>query len=249
MNFFSDNQQEQKAIIANTPIPKATNSYSPVPHTEVINSVVREIKSHNLEVINTGYNIKRNGQQLIGHINLSIPQQELEKDDNLTMRLAFRNSYDKSMSVAFVAGSNVWICSNGLIHGDIQFVRKHTGSVLQELKQKVTIATSQLSDVLEHDQKVRREFKEISVDNTICAELAGRMYIEHDIIQSSQLSIIKRELQDSQFEVFKEPNLWSFYNHCTYALKDAHPTKNFKQHKEVYSFISENVDNLKKITV
>ena len=59
-------------------------------------------------------------------------------------RFAFRNSYDKSMSVATVAGANVWICENGLVKGDMQFIRKHTGSVVKELNSIIIKTIEQL---------------------------------------------------------------------------------------------------------
>ena len=64
---------------------------------------------------------------------------------HLGMRLAFRNSYDKSMSVAFAAGAVAWVCSNGMISGDVQYVKTY-GSVAEEINTKIVTTIEQLDD-------------------------------------------------------------------------------------------------------
>lgn len=220
-----------KSDLYDVPVPVKTNSYSPVPHKELIEHVEEELYKRNLIINNTTLNSAREGKQLIGYADIH-PQGY----DELGMRLAFRNSYDKSMSVAFVAGAVVWICSNGMINGDIQFMRKHTGSVLSELKNRIVSATDQLSEVFERSIKHADTMKSLTVNKTTSAELCGRLFIEEDIITSTQLGIMKKEIKNPSFDAFKDQNVWSLYNHATFSLKEAHPSNYLKQHIDIHNF-------------
>lgn len=61
----------------------------------------------------------------------------------------------------------------------------------------------------------------------------------NDLITSTQLGIIKRELNEPTFKDFTDPTVWSLYNHITYSLKEAHPSQYMKQHINVHKFFEE----------
>lgn len=213
-------------------IPDATESYAPVSHRNIINAVREQLDIHNLNTTKETFSTARFGQQLIGYM-------DINRDDNLElgMRLVFRNSYDKSMSVAIAAGSCVWICTNGVVAGEIQYIRKHTGSVVQELNHRVVNAINSLNEhfdlVVEHSNRM----KEIEVNPRLSAELAGRLFIEEDLITSQQLNIVKKEIINSSYPSFKEPTLWSFYNHVTNSLKESHPYTYMQKHVNLHRFV------------
>ena len=140
-------------FLFDVPVPARTDSYSPVSHRNILEATYEQLDRHSLVVTNEFFNSDRDGRKVIGGLDIIHPDA-----DFLGMRLAFRNSYDKSMSVAFVAGSQVWICSNGAISGEIQYVRKHTGGVVQELNQKIITTVEQLDD---HFQKMLRHSEQL----------------------------------------------------------------------------------------
>lgn len=90
--------------LISVPVPRDTESYSAVSHRSIIEVMQEELDRNNMLVVSEKYNTNRIGTQVIGYM-------DIRRTDNeeLGMRVAFRNSYDKSMSVAFTAGSVVWI--------------------------------------------------------------------------------------------------------------------------------------------
>ena len=219
-------------FLFNVAIPARTDSYSPVSHRNILNATYEQLDRHNLIVEKEGFNSNRIGTGVIGYLDIKHPDV-----DNLGMRLAFRNSYDKSMSVAFVAGANVWICENGAISGEIQYVRKHTGSVVQELNSKIINTINQLD---EHFQKIIRQSEQlhnIEMSKEQYAKLIGRLFIIDKVVIPTQLNIISREIDEPSFEDFRDMNAWSLYNHVTYSLKESHPTTYLQQHTEFHSFM------------
>lgn len=218
------------------PVPRATDTYSPVPHKELIAEIYKTLKNNGLDIHSKSFRGNRAGTQLVGTFDLT----ETGPDQDIGYRLTFRNSYDKSMSVGFFAGAVVKVCSNGLMvsTGDSKvFVRKHTGAVMQEVRERISTSINALAPVMQKTMEHASAMKEIEVDRKAASELCGRMFVEQDIINSTQLNIIKREIHSPSYEVFKTSNLWSFYNHVTHALKNAHPTNFVDQHLMVHKFV------------
>lgn len=213
------------------PVPTPTASYSPVSHKNVIEHIYEQLDKHSLQAKNEQFIAGRFGQQLIGYMDIN------SGDSEMGMRLAFRNSYDKSMSVAFVAGSSVWICGNGMISGEFNFLRKHTGSVNHELSEKIKKTIDELEAHFNTMKAHAAEMKSIVLTKTQSAELIGRMFIEEEVITSTQMNIIKKQLEKPEYSEFKDPTLWSLYNHVTYSLKEAHPTNYINQHQDLHKFV------------
>ena len=68
-------------------------------------------------------------------------------------------------------------------------------------------------------------------------ELAGRMFINDNLITATQMGIIKNEIHFS--EHFKNLTKWDFYNHCTEALKISHPGAVMQSHINLHQYIME----------
>ena len=214
------------------PVPERTESYSPVAHKAVIRRVETQLQKNNLEIYSEDFKVARDGKQVIGLMNI-----RYNGEKELGMQFAWQNSYDKSKPVAFSAGAHAWICMNGMIVGEIQYVRRHTGTVLEEIAGKIAVTVEQLTKRFANTQILTEKMKNISVSKRTMSELAGRLYIEHEIITATQLSVIKKEIIQPTFEPFKYENLWSFYNHVTFALKEEHPSTYLQTHKKFHGFV------------
>lgn len=221
-----------EAELFRVPVPNKTDSYSPVAHEEVVNEITKYADSQGIGIKNRYYNTNQKGTQVIGYFDIEshVP--------GFDYRVAFRNSYDKSMSLAFVAGASVMICSNGMIVGETQFVRKHTGEILSEMKQKIFTTFQDYQETMKRVREDSERMKQVQLDKTATAELCGRFFMEQDIITSSQLNIIRKELDSPSYEEFSDDNLWSLYNHTTHALKKTHPTNYLDKHKDLHEFVT-----------
>lgn len=222
-----------EAELLQVPVPPKTDTYSPVPHKDIIEEIEKHINAAGGDIRQRSYRTNKKGTQVIGLFDVPFSK-------NFDFRIAFRNSYDKSMSVAFVAGSSVLICSNGMIVGETKFIRKHTGTVRDELSQKINATLSDYAGTMETVNRQSNRMKSIMLDKTLTAELCGRFFMEQDIITSSQLNIIKNELKSPTYEEFSDNSLWSLYNHATHALKKTHPLNYIDSHKKLHNFVTEN---------
>lgn len=212
------------------PVPQATESYAPVSHESVVTRIREELDKQGLEVSNSRYQYIRDGERVIGTL-------DVKASEEFNYRVAFRNSYDKSMSLAFVAGASVFICSNGMVVGENKFMRKHTGAVNTEMNEHIKATIGDLGDVLNLAVKHSEQMKNIELDRRTMGELCGRWFLEEEIIRSSQLNIIKQQLKKPDFEAFAEPTLWSLYNHATHALKKTTPELYLDKYRDLHNFV------------
>jgi hypothetical protein len=219
-------------VLFKIPVPEETKTYAPVSHKAILRRVDTQLQKQGFTVRGEYFNASKNGNRVVGIMDIIHPH-----NTDLGMRFVWINSYDKSRAVAFAAGGLAWVCLNGLITGDIKFVRKHTGTVLQEITTKIKETTSLLNTTFVSIEKQSEQMKEITISRKAASELLGRLFVEEEILNTNQLTIVKRELIKPTFDIFRHNNLWSFYNGVTYALKSTHPNFYLATHKNFHQFI------------
>jgi len=219
------------------PLPARTNTYSPVSHAEIIEAIRTNTVANSLAIVRDRMYANTLGTRVTGFFDVE-DGTDFGNVHGLKMMFGYRNSYDKSMSVAFVAGGSVWICGNGLISGDLMaFKRKHTGTVAEELNDKIQIGVDRMrSDFVRLNMEVD-VMKNYSLTPRQKAEVLGVMYFENNLVTPTQLSVIKNELTNS--EHFKEDNAWSLYNNVSESLKKSHPVDIIQDHIKLHSFMKD----------
>lgn len=224
--------------VYDVPVPEATKSYSPVPHQFVSETLQNVLSKYGVGVRKKHFATNSSGTQLVARFDLD----QVTKDRTLGYRICFQNSYDKSMSVGFHKSAVVLVCDNGMmveVSNMGQYRRKHTGNVQQILTKKIKHTLKGFPELMKQTVRDAEAMKQIKVDRTAAAELCGRMFIEHELINTVQLNVIKKELETPSYKAFAEPTLWSLYNHMTHSIKEAHPTKYVQQHQSIHKFVKE----------
>lgn len=222
-------------MLKNVEVPKATASYSPVNHGDIIDEIQESLYKNNLTISNKTYLSANGGKQVIAKYIINSDDNEMQR------QIIFRNSYDKTMSLAFVTGAEVIICSNGMIVGDSKIVRKHTGSIVTEIKNKIVSSINDMDTEFKKLQHERELLKTIPLDLKGASEILGKMFIQEKIISANQLSAIANELYFSEnFKMIdpKEPTtVWHLYNNCTRIFRNSHPTNYIRNHKNMHKYI------------
>lgn len=209
--------------------PEATDSYVPVSHYALADKVLtfsRDIL-RDYALIGETYAVARQGNQMFALLKF--------KSDNEEMGLsvAFRNSYDKSMSVGIAIGASVFICDNLALHGEIAVMKKHTKNVWNELED---LAIASLYKAQRNFDKVvidSQRMKGIALSDDEAFKLMGYLY-GHDLIGPRQLTVLKDEWLKPSHAEFQDRNLWSMFNATTEALKTCPPTVIMEKHAGVY---------------
>lgn len=213
------------------PLPMETRSYKPVSHGILLDTIEEKLYKNGMNIAEERFSSNGSGSQMFGVYTIQ------NGNDEQRLNIGFRNSYDKSLALGMVAGATVIVCSNLMFTGEVKMMRKHTTGALRDFDHLVTRVINnslQNFDILQEDT---RKLKEIPMTTKEMAEIAGRMFINDDIITATQLSIIKKEIHFSK--MFKELTKWDFYNHCTEALKISHPAVMMQSHINLHDYVLE----------
>ncbi len=193
-------------------VPEKTESYTPVPTKLIFDTVDRLADEFKLVICGEQHLLSERGQVQRLRFFFS-------KGEEFTKELVIVNSYNKSLALRAASGTNVYICSNGVIVGDIKIYRKHTGDVDKEVEGFIRECMTDMIEQQEMAQTNKKLFSQISVDNQFIGETLGRFFYEFEYLNTTQLNIVKKEFEKPTFDYKVAPmSLWAFYQHVTYAL-------------------------------
>ncbi len=205
--------------------------YSPITHKQVIETIGEYLYRNNFTIKGENYLAASNGQRAIGRIALEYPDAECGYE------ISWKNSLDGSMSFGICSGTHTFICSNGSVYGDISsYKRKHSGNANEQITNEIITSIELMESTMTKHIERRNRMKELEISKKTIAELCGRMFIEEEIISSTQLGIIKKEIENPSFDYCCEGSVWQFYQHCTHATKETTPMMWHKTHKNLGDF-------------
>jgi hypothetical protein len=221
-----------KQILLNAELPQQTRTYKPINHSQLIDLTLESIQSAGFELGAEMYSAARDGAVANGRYTIkNIADKEME------LQIGWQNSYDKSMSLKFAIGTRIMICSNGCVSGDYgAFRKKHVGTVQEFTPNAITEYIKSAGEAFRRMQEERDRMKEIELTRKTKAELIGRMYLEEQFINSTQLNIISRELDNPTHDYGAPNSMWELYNYTTFAMKETHPSLWMQNHQEAHSF-------------
>jgi len=221
-----------KQLVSITPIPQQTRTYKPISHEQLIDLTLESIGKAGFELDAESYSSAREGNVANGRYRI-----KNVNDSEMQLQIGWQNSYDKSISLKFVIGTHIFICKNGTVFGDIgAFKKKHTGTVQEFTPSAISEYIKRSGDMFARMQKERDQMKEIELTKRLKAELVGRMFMEDEFIQSTQLNIIKKEIENPSFNYECPDSMWELYNHVTHSLKQTHPSFWMTNHIKAHNF-------------
>lgn len=221
-----------KSELMSVKLPDQTRSYKPISHKQLIDLTLSSIQSAGFELEKEWYLSARDGQIATGHYAI-----KNVADKEMQLQIAWQNSTNKAVSLKFALGIHVFVCSNGACAGDMNFFkRKHTGDVQEFTPKTIEEYIKTAGDMFSQMQKQRDRMKEIQLNKRVQSELVGRMFIEENLIESTQLNIIKREIEKPTYDYGAPNSMWELMQFTSYALKEVHPSLWMKKHLAAHSF-------------
>ena len=215
------------------PAPQPTNTYAPISHGEIHHAIETEAKENGFEIKDVSIKTKT-GKNCIVMYSL-IDKMASYVHPEIGIRVGFKNSYDRSMSFGFALGSEVFICSNGMVSGEYTIKKQH------RMRDVNLYALELIHEYFgrirsEHHRNIvfADELKKHTVNEKLAAEIVGELFINNKIINQGQLRKMTNEMYSSDkfrtFENNTEITAWDLYNHGTEALKTAANINLFNRH-------------------
>lgn len=228
-----------KEDVYNAPIiPWSNDSYTPISNKFIMDMLTDKIQNLGLTVKSEDYrtSLTKDGKikGVIGSLNV------ITDSADYGQKIMFRNSYDKSMSFAIVVGGIVWVCENGLCSGDYQYKRIHRGVITEDssttqddIVENVNGSFQYLETAFSKITGQLDELKHFQISPPESYELIGELFFKQEVINITQMSIIKREfIQSNNFKHIGDTDFTAYdlYNHITESLKSSSPYTYVKDH-------------------
>lgn len=251
---YNKPKETTRNYLENAPLPNHGKSYTVISHKQVIDNTKQLLQDSGFVIQKEIYraNMNANVAQGIYHIlPINTVDPTIMEEKELGMMFAWTNSYDKSTRFQCAIGAYVMVCHNGMVAGDMMnFRRKHTGSADHDIRMQIS---NQIKNGEKYYKRIlndRDAMRNTELSLQEQAEIAGRLYINEDILDAAQMSCVKAELEKPTYDYeCDQENAWTFYNHVTHALKKAHPRDWLSDSQNFHDFMTAKVLSKMNITI
>ena len=216
--------------------PEATATYQPVAHGDVVD-LAKEIVDYRLgyKLRSEQYGLNKDGLQFF----FALTYDTGEKEAGFTV--AGRNSYDKTLKVAYVGGARVFVCDNLALRGDAMHVqRKHTRNVMRDVRDLCdnaikggVVAARTLADTW-------KDMRLIPCDIDRGYEIMGRA-LGHDVVKPQQVTLAMDAWNENLHGFGR--NLFGVYQAFTEGCKRGVPSQIIDRLTDVNAFMLKELEN------
>lgn len=215
------------------PAPEPTPTHKPVPHAEIIQTLIESLWLRHLRVVDDQYAVTPGGMRLFGVIAIDA------EETGVRFVIGVRNSHDKSFSLGLTVGYKVFVCDNLAFTGDFTPVtRKHTANF-----EPVEVIDAAVGRMQRHFEPMKRQievWRNHSVSDNDARLLVYRAFVEGKLPVTRRLApVVHRLYFEPQHEEFKPRTVWSLSNAFTSAFKALPPVTSFQATAKLGEFLSE----------
>ena len=129
------------------PTPAATETWQPIPHIDLLNSVGETLERSGMTIVNEAHGLSKDGDRYFGMLQVM----NGNNPEDYAMIVGVRNSHDKSFPAALALGAGVFVCDNLSFSGEVKLARRHTRNILRDLPGLVDRGVGLLGDHLLKD--------------------------------------------------------------------------------------------------
>ena len=144
------------------------------------------------------------------------------------------NYYDKLLRIRIAAGSEVFVCDNLMLTGDITYILKHTITVWRDLALAITQQIGMAEQSFNSIQAAAEKMKAIRINNNQAFGSMGVLFGE-GLFTAPMMTVAKKQWIKPVFPVFEKRNKWSLYQACTYAMKLARPDNIMENYVQLHT--------------
>jgi len=201
-------------VIEMAPTPQATESWTPIPHADLLGRVERVLQLGGMSIIHQAHGLTHDADRYFGLMQVA----NGNNADDYGLVLGVRNSHDKSFPAAICLGSGVFVCDNLAFSGEVKLARRHTRYIMRDLPQVITRAVGMLGD--------HRRKQDLRIETYKGHELSEMK--AHDVVinaldcgavPSTKVPHVLKEWREPQHEDFRPRTAWSMFNSFTEVLK------------------------------
>ena len=203
---------EQLATVAT---PDRTDSFTPIPHAQLVNLTREAISRAGLEIGLEEHSLARGGQRYFG--GFALKGLDITGTDREIV-LGLRNAHDKSFAASVCIGNRMLVCENLCFSSDVKLARRHTTNIIADLPRVLSDAVARVVSHWNDMENRISLYKETEISRDRAADLLidlvdAKAFPARDIYSAVQ------EFRNPRHDEFKGGSLWTLYNSITENLK------------------------------
>ena len=207
--------------IIQSPTPQATRTWKPVPHSDVMNTVIEEALHRDLDVREIKY-------QLVDVYDKKVRQPYQDMFATMFMQssngtfenmLGIRNSHNQRFGAAACSGSRVIVCSNMVFSGEHVISSKHTKNVHANFNNRVSGMFDNIINNWTSQEHRYDGYKDTEINSRDVYHIVGEACRNNQAIPASKLNHVIDEYESPSHPDFEPGNAWSLFNAFTEIYK------------------------------
>ncbi len=222
--------------IATIPTPEETKSYKPLPHYDLAINTMRigeeMLSVRGFKVDKAAFGLDKDGARMFGVVSFA------NGVEGMGLAVGFRNSYDKSMSAGFAIGGKVFVCDNLAMAGELVVMRRHTGGIIEELRDKLVLTFHRAHQTWDSLVEDRRKMQALELTDDRAHEVMGAAF-GRGLLEPRQFLRASREWRRPEHTEFEPRNMWSLYNAFTEVYKSFQVHEVMERHIQLHKFATE----------
>lgn len=190
--------------------PDATDTWCPIGHHELIESVIATLGGSGLRVVKEAHALWMNGNRYFGSFQL----QNGHDHSDYALVIGLRNSHDKSFPAGLSCGSGVFVCDNLAFSGEVKLSRRHTARIREDLPRLITSAVGRLGTMKANQDTRIAAYKATNINDMQAHDLIVRS-IDTGALPVTRVPLVLQEWRKPRFEEFAPRTAWSLFNGFT----------------------------------
>lgn len=227
-----------KNMLFGVPLPAETKTYKPVGHKELFESISNCIEGAGYKIISDRINANDSGQIMTGKLFALTKKDFEEGNDSVQNVIFYQNSYNKKLAVKISFGTHFVTENTTVIHGHVNFKRKHTGNIATELEDLFISAEHFIAS--DYSAAIRNKYIMQSVE---MSSFRAKMLYSHLFVEEAKILNhyqFKELLNFFNAEKNKyKTNLWNWYVRLESKLQDTTALEQMEAYLNIHNFLED----------
>ena len=209
--------------LAQVRTPPATPTHIPIPHIEVVDTLIGTLGLRHIGVVGEEFAVSRDGMEMFAVLDLETTF------DGCRFAIGIRNANNKRFRLSCTVGLRVFVCRNLAFQGDYTPVlAKHTKN--SGLKDSLSIGVDRMQRNFEPMRRQVDDWRARQLSDEAAKLIIHRAFIQGKLEVSRHLARdVHTHYFDPQHEEFAPRTMWSLSNAFTSAFKDLDAIPQFRR--------------------
>ncbi len=220
-----------RAELAQIPTPSATPTHTPIPHLEVVETLIGTLSLRHIGVVGEEFAVSGDGMEMFGVLDLETTF------EGCRFAIGIRNANNKRFRLSCTVGLRVFVCQNLAFQGDYTPVlAKHTRNF--SLQDSLSIGVDRMQRNFEPMRRQVEAWRRCQLSDEAAKLIIYRAFVEGELEVPRHLArVVHSRYFDPQHEEFAPRTMWSLSNAFTSAFKELEAIPQFRATAKLGAFL------------